>query len=116
MELFAKSNVCKYVAVLLLSHTTGFSFDTTINMFRRFGAVSLSPDRVFWLPKNMLAYFINGRTDCGDHWNSRRDHTQNFSDFEQTSFKQTRCVFLYNSRVFVDLYDDVFGTRASGKQ
>lgn len=56
-----RSEMLQYLAFLLVSHTTGLSFEKTIDALKVFGTVLPTLERVRWMLANILAFPIVGR-------------------------------------------------------
>ncbi|PXF41823.1 hypothetical protein BWQ96_08471 [Gracilariopsis chorda] len=111
------TDMYRYVAVLLLSHTTGLSFDKTVSVLRQSGSIVPSLDRVRFIAENILVYSLTGRgTDGEFQWNSQRDQTRQLSEFEHLALCDTRKVFFSPLHLLATLDDDLFGTRAANNQ
>jgi hypothetical protein len=107
----------RYVAVLLLSHLTGLSFEKTVSLLARLDCKPPSLDRVRYISRNILAHPATGRGNMGERtWSAQRDETQYLDSFEKAAYEMTRKVFLTPMHTFATLDDDLYGTRASDNQ
>ena len=59
------ADMYRYVAVLLLSHTNGFSFGKTIYVLRKTESTIPSVERMRFIADNILAYSATGRGTDG---------------------------------------------------
>lgn len=108
------SDMYRYVSVLLLSHTSGFSFAKTIEIRKQSGSSITSLEIVRFIADKILAYSATGRgSDGHNEWNSQRDQTRQLGEFE---FRQSRKVFFVPLYLLATLDDDLFGTRAADNQ
>ncbi|PXF43284.1 hypothetical protein BWQ96_06981 [Gracilariopsis chorda] len=116
-ECVSIAEMYRYVSELLLSHTTGFSFEKNIEVLRQAGSTAPSLDRVRFIADNILEYAPTGRGRQGEmHWNAQRDQKRQLSEFESIGFRDTRKVFFCPLHLLATLDDDLYGTRASDNQ
>ena len=81
-----RSDMLRFIAVLLYSHCTGFSFGFTITSLQRLGFTPPSLSTVQFICTHILAFSPSNRGDTGnDTWNSMRDQTQRLDDFEKAA-------------------------------
>ena len=117
MRRLGLDDMYQYVAVLLLSHCTGFSFSKTIAMLLDCGCSPPSLERVRFISTHILAYSPTYRGDLGSTtWNAQRDQTPYITQFERTAFRDTCKVFFTPMYMFATLDDDLYGTRAIDNQ
>ena len=89
-DVITVADMYRYVSVLLLSHTSGFSFDKSITILRQSGCLPPSVERVRFIADNVKAFSATGRGQDGSiSWNSQRDLTRNLSEFEALAFRET---------------------------
>jgi hypothetical protein len=111
------NDLYRYVAVLLLSHLTGLSFEKTLFLLARLNCNPPSLDRVRFISRNILAHPATGRGNMREStWRTQRDETQYLGNFEKTAYEMTRKVFLTPMQLFATLDDDLYGTEASDNQ
>ncbi|PXF45277.1 hypothetical protein BWQ96_04976 [Gracilariopsis chorda] len=107
----------RYVAVLLLSHTTRFSICETIDVLRQSGNSTPSLERIRFIASNILTFSATGRGhDEQMEWNSQRDQTQQLEEIEQLSFSDTKKRFFVRIHLLATLDDDLYVTRANKNQ
>lgn len=107
----------RYVAVLLLSHLTGLSFEKTVALFEQLQCNAPSLDRVRFISTHILAYSSTGRGNMGGEvWTAQRDETVLLDVFENTAYDMSRKVFFTPVHTFATLDDDLYGTRAKDNQ
>lgn len=105
------------VAGLLLSHTTGFSFSTTIDVIRKSGNAAPSPQTIRFIACNILVFYATGcNRDRQMEWNSQRDQTHQLGKFEQLSFRDTKKLLFVPLYLLATLDDDLYATRANDNQ
>lgn len=110
------ADMYSYVAILLLSHATGFSFERIIEMLKQTGHIPPSFSRIRFAAERIKAYSPTRSGDNGGNsWISQRDQTRQLSEFENLAFRWTRKVFSTLS-LLATLDDDLFGTRAAENQ
>lgn len=86
-DVVSLSDMYFHVSVLLLSHTTGSSFQKTIDTLRHLGISTPSLERMRFVADNIVASSPTGRgRDCQIEWDSQRDHTRQLGEFKQLSF------------------------------
>jgi hypothetical protein len=107
----------RYLAVTLLSHTTGLSIEKTIEMLQNVGASPPSLESVRRITTLIKAFSAMGRGRTGErNWNSQRDQTAQLEPFEHAAFHSSCKIFLQPSHSILTLDDDLYGTRASDNQ
>ena len=117
MKRLGLDDMYRYVAVLLLSHCTGFSFAKTIGMILDCGCTPPALERVRFISTHILPYSPAYRGGGGTvTWNAQRDQTPSISEFERTAFRDTCKVFLTPVHMFVTMDDDLYGSRATDNQ
>lgn len=111
------SDMLRYVAVLLLSHTTGLSFEKTIDVLRQSGCIPPPLEAIRFISANVMAYSATGRGGSGEKtWNAQRDQTRFLGEFECLAFRDTRKICFTPLYQMATLDDDLFGTRAADNQ
>jgi YqaJ-like viral recombinase domain len=112
-----ESDMLRYVAVLILSHCTGFSLTRSIDILVQENVSAISLDKVRFISTGILAFSPSGRGDQGHStWSCSRDHTQSLSEFEKAAFRTSCRLFLTPNHTYATLDDDLYGTRASDNQ
>ncbi|PXF43275.1 hypothetical protein BWQ96_07002 [Gracilariopsis chorda] len=108
------SEMYRYIAVLLLSHTIGFSFCKTIDVHSHSGKSAPSLERIRFIASNILAFSATSHGQDGHkEWNSQRDQTQKLWEFEELSFRDTKKVFFVPLHLLATFDDDLYGTGAN---
>jgi hypothetical protein len=86
-----ESDMLRYVAVLTLSHCTGFSLTRSLELLLQEGISAPSLERVRFISTNILACCPSGRGNQGrSSWQCSRDQTQSLADFEKAAYR-TSC-------------------------
>ena len=117
MNCFKKHEMYRYLAVLLFSHCTGFSFGKTMEILSDCGCSPLAPGRIRFISSHILAFSATDRGQGGSKsWNSQRDKTPFLTQFEHTAFRVSCKLFLSPNHTFGTLDDDLYGTRAKDNQ
>ena len=116
-ECLGLDDMYRFVAVLLMSHCTGFSFARTIRLLNECGSKAPSLDSARFISTHILAFSPTGRGgEGGSSWSAQRDKTPLLTQFEQTAFRATRKAFVTPNHLLATLDDDLYGTRASDNQ
>ena len=106
-----------YVAVLLLSHLTGISFEKTITLLLDLNCAPPSLDRMRFISMNIKGFSPTSRGNMSHmSWVAQRDMTQQLDAFERLCFRMTCNVFVNPVHTFATLDDDLYGTRAGDNQ
>jgi hypothetical protein len=107
----------RYLASMLLSHTTRFSLEKTIDMLQNTGAVAPSVEITRFIANNVKGYSAMGRGDTGSaRWVSQRDQTIQLASFERIAFHLPIKMFLHPAHTILTLDDDLYGTGARDNQ
>jgi hypothetical protein len=86
-----ESDMLRYVAVLILSHCTGFSLTRSLELLLQEGISAPSLERVRFIWTNILACCPSRRGSQGrSSWQCSRDQTQSLAEFEKAAFR-TSC-------------------------
>ena len=107
----------QYVAVMLFSHCSGFSFEKTIDIMPPEGTKPLNLNRIRFISNKVLTFSATGRGyDGGISWMSQRDLTPLLTQFEKTASRTTCKMFVPPIHTLATLDDDLYRTRASNNQ
>lgn len=95
---------------------SGFKIEKEIFMIGSIGTATPPLACLDFIFSNLLAYppIIKGQ-EGGLIWNSQRDQTSNFSEFEHLAFRQTRKLFFCPPHLIATLHDDPFGTHTAAQ-
>lgn len=111
------SEMYNYMAVLLFSHCTGFSFEKTAVIMPQDGLQQVDVERMKFISNNILAFSPTGRGNHGGiSWLPQRDQTQLLTQFERAAYRTTCKMFVSPTHTLATLDDDLYGTRPSDNQ
>jgi hypothetical protein len=103
-----ESDILRYVAVLILSHCTGFSLTRSLELLLQEGISAPSLERVRFISTNILSYCPSGRGSQGiSSWQCSRDQTQSLAEFEKAAFRTICLVILTPYHTYATLDDDL---------
>ena len=112
-----RATIYEYMAVMLYSQCSGFSFDKTLDLLTTQTGRKLNGPILKFINGNILAYSPVGRgKDSSLVWNAQRDQTVMLGQFERRAFDVSGKVFLVPDHTICSLDDDLMGTRASDNQ
>lgn len=82
MDVLVLADMYRYVAILLLSHTTAFSNAKTIDILRLLGSSTPSIEKNRFIAENILAFSPTRRGRDGHmEWNAQRNRTHQLGEF-----------------------------------
>ena len=106
-----------YVAILLMSHCTGISFQKTTDIMQRDGCKTPSLEEMRFISNHILAFSPTARGQDGSRtWLAQRDQTQRLTQFENTAFRVCCKIFFSPTHTPATLDEDLYGSRATDNQ
>jgi hypothetical protein len=112
-----ESDMLRYVAVLTLSHCTGFSLTRSLELLLLEGIYAPSLERVRFISTNILACCPSGRGNQGrSNWQCSRDQTQSLTELEKAAYKTSCRILLTPIHTYSTLHDELYGARATDNQ
>ena len=108
----------RFLAIMLYSHCTGFSFKKTIEiMSKRYGFQNISLTMIQFISNNILAFSPTNRGNLGTiTWESQRDQTPQLQELEKLAFGPSCRIFFIPLHSILTLDDDLHGTRSKSNQ